>query len=78
MTTFGSQYGTFQFDAMPFGLMNTPSTLQRMIDRLFLMLPLLLIYLDDVAVFLDGMEKHGQHNIREPDVLQYHGLKLKI
>lgn len=31
--SFVYRYGTFQLEFMPFGLMNTPSTFQRMIDR---------------------------------------------
>ena len=32
MTTFVCRFGTFQFEVMPFGLMNAPSTFQRMMD----------------------------------------------
>lgn len=38
-TTFVCRYGTYQFEVMPFGLMNAPSTFQRMMDGLLGHLP---------------------------------------
>ena len=35
MTTFVRRYGTYKFEVMPFGLMNAPSTFQRMMDAIF-------------------------------------------
>ena len=35
VTTFVCRYGTFKFEVMPFGLMNDPSTFQRMMDLIF-------------------------------------------
>lgn len=34
-TTFVCRFGTYQFEVMPFGLMNAPSTSQRMMDQIF-------------------------------------------
>lgn len=50
-TTFVCRCGTYQFDVMPFGLMNAPSTFQRMMDRLLGIFPFVKVYLDDLVIF---------------------------
>lgn len=50
-TTFVCRFGTYQFELMPFGLMNSPSTFQRLIDEVFKKFPFFRAYLDDVVVF---------------------------
>ena len=59
--TFVTRYGTFQFDVMPFGLMNAPSTFQRMMDHVIKDLPLVRVYVDDVVIFSQTMEDHMKH-----------------
>jgi hypothetical protein len=52
-TAFTCRYGTFEFNVMPFGLMNAPSTFQRVMNNIFM--PLLddgvLVYMDDILVY---------------------------
>lgn len=60
-TTFVCRYGTFQFEVMPFGLMNAPSTFQRMMDGLLGGLQFAKVYLDDVVVFSKTMAAHMEH-----------------
>ena len=54
--------GTYQFNRMPFGLMNAPATFQRMLD-IFLSgyrWKSCLIYLDDFIIFSKNYEAHPQ------------------
>lgn len=77
-TTFVCRFGTFQFEVMPFGLMNAPSTFQRMMTAILSDLPFVRVYLDDVVIFSPDLEGHMGH-IREVVArIAKHGLKLKI
>lgn len=51
--------GLFQFEVMPFGLCNAPSTFERLMEAIFrgLQWKTLLIYLDDVIVFGSTVEE---------------------
>ena len=59
-TAFTCRYGTYQFLVMPFGLMNAPSTFQRVMNNVFM--PLLddgvLVYMDDVLVYSKSVAEH--------------------
>lgn len=77
-TTFVCRYGTFQFEVMPFGLMNAPSTFQRMMDGIFRGLPFLRVYLDDVVVFSNSLSSHADHLLQVFGLIADNGLKLKI
>ena len=55
-TTFICRYGTYQFEVMPFGLMNAPFTFQRMMDQVFQNLGFVRVYLDDVVVYSSDKE----------------------
>ena len=52
--------GLWQFTRMPFGLMNAPSTFQRLIDSLFgpEMQPNVFGYLDDIVIATESFEDH--------------------
>ena len=77
-TTFVCRYGTFQFEVMPFGLMNAPSTFQRMIDGAFKDLPFIRVYLDDVVVFSESLDVHVDHLLQVFELIARSGLKLKL
>ena len=55
------RYGTFQFEVMPFGLMNAPSTFQRMMDGVLKDLPFVRVYLHDLVVFSESLDVHLDH-----------------
>lgn len=59
-TAFTSPFGNFRFKRMPFGLRNSPSTFQRLIDRLRSGLKdtLVLAYLDDIMILSSTIEEH--------------------
>src|SRR3979490_2291429 len=54
---------------MPFGLTNSPAAFQRFMNDVFsdLLDILVLIYLDDILVYLDNLDQHREH-VR--DILQ--------
>lgn len=62
-TGFCSPFGLFEFNRMPFGLRNAPSTFQRLMERMFVaqLYQSLLLYLDDVIVFSNTVDEHLQH-----------------
>ena len=60
-TTFVCCFGTFHFEVIPFGLINAPSTFQRMMNQLFRELSFVSIYLDNVFVFSRIFEEHIAH-----------------
>lgn len=79
-TAFCTPFGLFEFNRMPFGLCNAPSTFQRLMERLFgaQHFQSLLLYLDDVIVFSSTVD---QHLVRLESVLsrlQKEGLKVKL
>ena len=57
----GTTFVLFNFVRMPFGLCNTGSTFQRMMDRLLVGLPFIYVYLDDILVASPDHASHKQH-----------------
>jgi hypothetical protein len=62
-TSFTTPWGTFMYDKMPFGLMNTGATFQRAMDITFVgeKDKFMVIYLDDITVFSKSDEEHLHH-----------------
>lgn len=62
-TAFCTPFGLFEFNRMPFGLCNAPSTFQRLMERMFGSQnhQSLLLYLDDVIVFSATVDEHVHH-----------------
>ncbi len=78
ITTFVCKFVTFKFEVMPFGLMNAPSTFQRMMDHLFRGVSHVCVYFDGVIVFSKYMEDHMVHLMDVFRRLSQFRLKLKI
>lgn len=59
-TAFVTQKGLYEFSVMPFGLVNAPATLQRLMERVIsgLQLDTCLVYLDDIIVFSQSFDEH--------------------
>jgi hypothetical protein len=62
-TAFITKFETYEFKVMPFGLCNTPVTFQRTMDKVFqgIKNKFVLVYLDNVIIFLKTFEKYIQH-----------------
>ena len=61
--TFRTRWGTFAYKRMPFGLINARATLQRAVDIAFCNLigRSVVVYLDDITIFLKKREGHAFH-----------------
>uniref|UniRef100_A0A8C1Y575 Gypsy retrotransposon integrase-like protein 1 n=2 Tax=Cyprinus carpio TaxID=7962 RepID=A0A8C1Y575_CYPCA len=59
-TAFCTPFGLFEWNRMPFGLCNAPSTFQRLMERIFgdQQCKSLLLYLDDIVVFSSSVSQH--------------------
>jgi len=62
-TTFTTQWGTFVYENMPFGLMNVGVVFQRAIGITFIgeKYNLMVIYLDDITIFSNLDYEHLKH-----------------
>lgn len=79
-TAFCTPFGLFEWNRMPFGLCNAPSTFQRLMERIFgdQHCQSLLLYLDDVVVFSSTVAEHVARLDAVLGRLQKEGLKAKL
>uniref|UniRef100_A0A3B3IF94 Gypsy retrotransposon integrase-like protein 1 n=1 Tax=Oryzias latipes TaxID=8090 RepID=A0A3B3IF94_ORYLA len=79
-TAFCTPFGLFEWNRMPFGLCNAPSTFQRLMQRMFgeQQGQSLLLYLDDIIVFSSTIEQHLERLELVLERLQLEGLKVKL
>ena len=77
-TAFRTRYGLFEFQVMPYGLTNAPSTFQEMMNHIFSdMLDMgTLAYMDDILVCVDTEEKHDETVSEVLKCLQNNGLAV--
>ena len=78
VTTFECRYGTFTVQVIPFGLMNAPSSFQRIIDLIFRNHPFFRVYLDDLVIFSADLKEHVGHLCDAFAKIAKYGLKLKV
>ncbi|XP_038047480.1 uncharacterized protein K02A2.6-like [Patiria miniata] len=78
-TAFIAQDGLYEFQRMPFGLHNAPSTFQRAMQEIFrgLNWKFVLVYLDDLIIFSRTFDEHLSHLRQVFDRIRAAGLKLK-
>ena len=78
-TAFATTEGHFEFNRMPFGLCNAPSTFQRLMDLVLagLQWDSCLVYLDDVIIPGRSLSEHLQNLSAVLDRLRKAGLKLQ-
>ena len=65
---------------MFFGLMNSPATFQTMMDDIFEDLiseGMVVVYLDDILIFMETLEKHQKVTRRVLELLEKHKLYLR-
>jgi hypothetical protein len=63
-TAFITHKGLYEYRVMPFGLCNAPSSFQRQMNKMLVMLahlPFVAVYMDDILVFSQTKEEHHQH-----------------
>ena len=82
-TAFSTLQGLYEFQVMPFGLMNAPSVFQRLIQQVLMGLnpesgpSFVAAYIDDILVFSNTLEDHLKHLHLVPEHLRQFSLKLK-
>ena len=77
-TTFVCRYGTYQFEVMPFGLMNAGATFQRMMDQMLVNVSNVKCYIDDVVIHSATKEEHVGHLEKVLKLLRDKGLRLRL
>jgi Reverse transcriptase (RNA-dependent DNA polymerase)/RNase H-like domain found in reverse transcriptase len=79
-TAFRTRYGLFQYNVMPFGLSNAPSSFQNYInDTLKEYLDeFCTAYLDDILIYSDTYREHQDHVRRVLQRLRMSGLQIDI
>lgn len=78
MTTFICRFGTFQFEVIPFGLINYPSIFQRLMHELLKDLPPTREFLDDIFVLSATLSEHEEHVGQVLRRFHSHGLNIKL
>ena len=78
-TAFTTRSGLYQFKVMPFGLVNAPSTFERLMEEVMrgMQWEECLIYLDDIISFGVSFDQELERLTRVFDRLRQAGLKLK-
>ncbi len=79
-TAFCTPFDLFEYNRMPFGLCNAPSTFQRLMQRLFgdQQCQSLLLYLDDIVVFSSSVAQHLMRLEVVLHRLEVEGLKARL
>ncbi len=79
-TAFCTPFGLFEYNRLPYGLSNGPSTFQRLMESIFSdeSFQSVLLYLDDVIVFSSTVEQHLERLERVLQRFWHHGLKVKL
>ena len=78
-TTFRTQWGSFEWNVMPFGLSNAPAAFQRFMNDVFgdLLDVCVVVYLDDILIYSENPAKHKKHVREVLTWLCKHGLYAK-
>lgn len=77
-TAFVCPLGFYQFNRMPQGVTNAPSTFQRLMEHCVgdLNLKEVLVFIDDLIIFSETLEEHEERLLRILTHLKEYGLKL--
>lgn len=78
LTAFTTKYGTYHYNMLPMGLVNSPATFQRLIDLCFrpLINKCLVAYIDDLNVYSNNYYEHLHHLKQVFDCIKLANLKL--
>jgi len=79
-TAFITQFGTYEFNVMPFGLCNAPATFQRLMNKLLQQYigKFVVVYLDDLTIYSNTFDNHLQHLATIFKTLQDTNLKINL
>ena len=79
-TAFITHRGLYEFNVMPFGLCNAPSTFQRLMNYVLqdYIGKFLAIYLDDIIIYSKTFEQHIDHINSILKALRDSFLKIKL
>ena len=77
-TAIATPFGTYTFNYSCFGLRNSGSTFQRLMDEILGDMPFCACYVDDILIFSKTKEKHLQHLRTVLERLSSHGLIVRF
>lgn len=79
-TAFSTENGHFEFKRMPFGLKNSPSTFQRIMDNILrgIQNETCLVYLDDIVIFSTSLQEHLERLRAVFDRLRKANFKIQL
>lgn len=79
-TAFITHQGLYEFNVMPFGLCNAPSTFQRLMNQVLrkFLGKFAAVYLDDIIIYSATFEQHLDHLHQVFNVLRQACLKIKL
>lgn len=79
-TAFVCPLGFWEFNRMPQGVTNAPSTFQRLMEKCMgdINLKEVLVFLDDLIVFSETLEEHESRLLHVLNRLKEYGLKLSV
>ena len=78
-TAFKTKYGIYECLVMPFGLINAPATIQKMVNKILqsYLDKFAIIYMDDILVYSDTKNEHVKYIKMVLDTLKHFFLKIK-
>jgi hypothetical protein len=79
-TAFRCRYGHFEYQVMPFGLMNAPGSFQAFVNDTLrdYLDDFVVVYLDDILIYSDTLEEHTEHVKKVLQKLEAAGISLKL
>ena len=70
-------FGHYEWNVMPFGLKNAPSEFQNIMNEIFNQSSnFIIVYIDDVLVYSDSIERHWKHLNKFVQTVKSNGLSL--
>ncbi len=79
-TAFTTRYGLFEYVVTPFGLKNSPSAFQRMMNEILsdLLDKCCVVYVDDILIYSSNMDEHFKHLELVSERLNANGIQVNV